>query len=118
MNLPKLFQKKNEGTSGKVQGIDTARKAQSKPAALKAARPKKPETTKKVSGKPSLPSVWVNTTRDYLREVVFELRKVVWPSRKETVGTTAVVLVIVGLCASFLGIIDFVLSRMVRLVVG
>ena len=32
------------------------------------------------------------------REVVYELRRVVWPSRKETIGSTSVVLVIVMLC--------------------
>jgi preprotein translocase subunit SecE len=118
MNLPKLFQKKNEGSSGKVQSIDTARKAASKSAPPK---PRKPEAAKKAVKKPGEPSVltvWTNTAREYLREVVYELRKVVWPSRKETMGTTSVVLVIVALSSVFLGIIDFVLSRIVRLLIG
>jgi len=122
MNLPKLFQKKNEGKSGKVQSIDTAKKASARTGTVKtAARPKKPDIAKKAvrkSGEPAAPKVWLNTASAYLREVVYELRKVVWPSRKETMGSTAVVLVIVGLSAAFLGIIDFFLSRMVRVFVG
>jgi preprotein translocase subunit SecE len=118
MNLPKLFQKKSE-SSGKVQSIETAKKAAIKPAAAKPGKPKKPEVAKKpVKKQAESRLAWVDTVRDYLREVVYELRKVVWPSRKETMGSTAVVLVIVGLSATFLGIVDFILSRLVRMLVG
>ncbi|MEN6437282.1 MAG: preprotein translocase subunit SecE [Syntrophobacter sp.] len=122
MNLPKLFQKKNEAKSGKVQSIDTAKKAGARTGTIKTvAKPKKPDIARKTvkkPGEPSAPKVWMNTARAYLREVVYELRKVVWPSRKETMGSTAVVLVIVGLSAAFLGVIDFFLSRIVRVFVG
>jgi len=102
-----------------VQSIETAKKAALKPAAPKPTKPKKAETAKKPVKKQAEPRMaWVDTVRDYLREVVYELKKVVWPSRKETVGSTAVVLVIVGISAVFLGIVDFVLSRLVRLLVG
>jgi preprotein translocase subunit SecE len=123
MNFPKLFQKKNEASSSKVQSIDTAKKAALKPAAAKSAiRPKKAAEGAKRAvrkpGEPSAPVAWFNITREYLREVIYELRKVVWPSRKETLGSTAIVLVIVGLSSVFLGIIDFFLSRLVRLFIG
>jgi len=49
---------------------------------------------------------------------VHELRRVSWPSRKETIGSTAVVLVLVLLASLFLGAVDLALSRLVRLVVG
>lgn len=119
MAFPKLFQKKNEGSSGKVQSIETAKKAAPKPTALKSAKPKKTESAKKPVKKTAENRMaWVEPARQYLREVVFELRKVVWPSRKETIGSTAVVLVIVGLSAVFLGIVDIILSRLVRLLIG
>lgn len=76
---------------------------------------------KKISKKPDLFSVplgWWKRFVQYLREVVHELRKVVFPSRKETIGSTAVVLVICVLAALFLGLVDSVLSRLVRLLVG
>jgi preprotein translocase subunit SecE len=125
----KLFAKKEQNSDKKPRGIETAKKAAAKaatakPAAAKAvatkpARLKKPDTTKKVVKKTvEGPRVWVDTARGYLREVVVELKKVIWPSRKETMGSTAIVLVIVGLSAVFLGIVDLVLSRLVKLLVG
>jgi len=114
----KLIEKKDETSNKKVQSIET-KKAAAKPVATKPAKPKKAELPKKAVKKPGgTPMVWVDTARDYLREVVFELRKVIWPSRKETMGSTAVVLVIVGLSAVFLGIVDLILSRLVKLLVG
>ncbi|MFO8112678.1 MAG: preprotein translocase subunit SecE [Desulfosalsimonadaceae bacterium] len=52
----------------------------------------------------------------YLREVRNELSKVVWPSRKDTSAMTAVVLVFVLIVSFFLGIIDFGLSSLVRII--
>lgn len=119
MDLSRLFPKKskeNEGQSEKVKRMDAFRKPAQKPA-----KPRKVEgAAKKVAKKPeeSKPALWVRQTREYLREVSYELRKVVWPSRKETIGSTIVVLVIVLLSAVFLGVADSILSRMVRLIVG
>ena len=114
----KLIEKKDEISNKKVQSVET-KKAATKPAATKPAKPKKAELPKKAVKKPGeTPIAWVDTARTYLREVVFELKKVIWPSRKETIGSTAVVLVIVGLAASFLGVVDLILSRLVKLLVG
>ncbi len=52
----------------------------------------------------------------FLREVKIELKKVTWPSRKQTMGSTAVVIVLVIIIAFFLGAIDIGLSRLIRLV--
>jgi preprotein translocase subunit SecE len=121
----KLSEKKDDSSNKKVQSIETARKTAAKSpapkaAAVKAARPKKAEVAKKtVSQKAGETSMaWIGVAREYLREVIVELKKVIWPSRKETLGSTAVVLVIVGLAAVFLGIVDLVLSRLVKLLVG
>jgi preprotein translocase subunit SecE len=51
-----------------------------------------------------------------LREVKVELKKVTWPSKKQTFGSTAVVLILVFIIAAFLGIVDMGLSGLVRLV--
>ncbi len=50
----------------------------------------------------------------FLREVKTELKKVTWPSRKDTLAGTAVVLVAVFIIALFLGIVDSALSALVR----
>jgi preprotein translocase subunit SecE len=49
----------------------------------------------------------------FLQEVWAELKKVHWPTRKETYAATAVVLVIVGIIALYLGTVDFVLSQII-----
>jgi preprotein translocase subunit SecE len=49
----------------------------------------------------------------FLRDVRSELRKVTFPSRKETLASTAVVIVVVLLIATYLGLIDFVLSMVI-----
>jgi preprotein translocase subunit SecE len=59
---------------------------------------------------------YFGTWIQFLREVRNELSKVVWPSRKETTGLTAVVLVFVLIVSFFLGIIDFGLSSLVRII--
>jgi preprotein translocase subunit SecE len=46
----------------------------------------------------------------FLRDVRSELRKVTFPSRKETLASTAVVIVVVFLMATYLGLIDLFLS--------
>jgi preprotein translocase subunit SecE len=53
----------------------------------------------------------------FVQEVWAELKKVHWPSRKETYAATAVVLVVAGIVALFLGAVDAILSQLVRLVV-
>ena len=52
----------------------------------------------------------------FLREVKVELKKVAWPSKKQTMGSTAVVLILVFIISAFLGIVDMGLSSLVRLV--
>jgi preprotein translocase subunit SecE len=50
----------------------------------------------------------------FLREVKVELRKVTWPSRKQTVGSTVVVIVLVMIISLFLGIVDIGLSKLAQ----
>jgi len=54
------------------------------------------------------------TTKQFFREVRVELKKVTWPSRKETIASTSVVLITVVIVSFFLGIVDLGLSRLVR----
>jgi preprotein translocase subunit SecE len=47
-----------------------------------------------------------------------ELKKVAWPSRKQTLGSLVVVLVLVFIISAFLGVVDMGLSSLVRLVLN
>ena len=51
--------------------------------------------------------------RGFLRESQFEMRKVTWPTRDETVRTTLVVAFVVVVVAILLGIIDYVLKSLI-----
>jgi len=50
----------------------------------------------------------------FLSEVKSEVKKVTWPSRKEALGGTAVVLLVVFFMALFLGLVDLLLSKIVE----
>jgi preprotein translocase subunit SecE len=52
----------------------------------------------------------------FLREVKIELKKVTWPTRKQTMGSTLVVIVLVMIISLFLGLVDLGLSTVVRAV--
>lgn len=54
----------------------------------------------------------------FLREVVSELRKVIWPTRRELVVYTAVVLVFVSFMVAFVALLDMGLGRAVLGVFG
>src|SRR5450759_3719 len=51
--------------------------------------------------------------REYLAESQFELRKVVWPTREETLRTTLVIIVVVIILSALLGVIDVMLKWVV-----
>ena len=69
----------------------------------------KSESSGKIQG-------WWGQSMQFLREVKVELKKVAWPSRKQTLGSTAVVLILVFIISAFLGVVDMGLSSLVRLV--
>ena len=50
----------------------------------------------------------------FLREVKVELKKVTWPSRKQTLGSTLVVIILVIIISLFLGVVDIGLSGIIR----
>jgi preprotein translocase subunit SecE len=55
---------------------------------------------------------------EYVRQVRQETSKVTWPSRKETMVTTAMVFVMVVLAAIFFFLADLALSSGIRLILG
>lgn len=52
----------------------------------------------------------------FIREARAELRKVVWPNRKELVTYTIVTLVTVAIVAVFLGLVDLIVYQLLALV--
>jgi preprotein translocase subunit SecE len=62
---------------------------------------------------PPVKQYWAQT-KNFLAEAVQDLKKVTWPNRKETLGTTGVVLILVFFIGAYLGLVDFLLSRVVQ----
>jgi preprotein translocase subunit SecE len=56
---------------------------------------------------------YIEKVTTFLQEVQAETKKVTWPSRRDVLGSTMVVIVGVFIVASFLGIIDFALSLVI-----
>jgi len=55
---------------------------------------------------------------DFIRDVRSELRKVAWPSQRETINLTAVVIAFSVAVGLFLGGIDYVFQELFRLLLG
>ena len=56
--------------------------------------------------------------KSFLESVKIELGKVTWPTRKETIATSGVVVVIVLIISIYLGACDIVLAKLMRLILG
>jgi preprotein translocase subunit SecE len=52
--------------------------------------------------------------KDYFREVYMEGKRVTWPSRKDALKGTYVVLITTVVAAAFLGMVDVGLAKMVQ----
>ena len=55
---------------------------------------------------------------NYLKQVVAELRKVIWPNRKQMIGYTTVVLVFLVFMVALIGGVDLGLAKLVMWVFG
>jgi preprotein translocase subunit SecE len=64
------------------------------------------------------PPSWPFRLLNFFREAKKELSRVTWPTRKETVKSTGVLLVLVAISAAYLGLVDSFLSWVLRLLVG
>ena len=62
-------------------------------------------------------SLWARITL-FLRQMVAELRKVIWPTRKELITYTWVVIVFVAVITAIVGVYDLVFTRLVLQVFG
>ena len=90
----------------KTKKTGTSKKARAGKAAKK---PKKP------ADRSANPFVFVY---NYLKQVVAEMRKVIWPNRKQMLTYTSVVLAFLAFMVALVGLADFGLTKLVLLVFG
>jgi preprotein translocase subunit SecE len=55
---------------------------------------------------------------EFVQEAWQELKKVHWPSRKETYAATLVVIVVVVLMSIYLALVDLALTKAIQAVIG
>ena len=79
----------------------------------KKAKPKKPKKTTTGPDRNPFVFVW-----NYLKQVVAELRKVIWPNRKQMASYTGVVLAFLVFMVALIGGVDLGLGKLVLLVFG
>ena len=60
----------------------------------------------------------VEKVTNYLSEVRVELSKVIWPKRQEVVRLTLVVLAISVIVGTYLGVWDFVFTKILEVVIS
>ena len=81
----------------------------------KAKKAKKAKKARKSDEPSSNPFIFVF---NYLKQVVAELRKVIWPNRKQMGSYTSVVLAFLVFMVTFIGLVDLGLAKLVLWVFG
>jgi preprotein translocase subunit SecE len=97
---------RREGTTATAVATDAG--------AVKNGDGKKPKTAKK-DGPSRNPFAFVF---NYLKQVIAELRKVIWPNRKQMVSYTTVVLVFLAFMVALIGGVDYGFAKLITLVFG
>ncbi len=86
--------------------------AEAAPKAAVAVRKPQPQSAPAPTG--PVADNFLTRSVQFLREVKIELKKVTWPTRKQTLGSTLVVLILVMVISLFLGVVDMGLSTLIR----
>jgi preprotein translocase subunit SecE len=99
--------KKAQNTVASAQGRQNGANAKAAPVLKKHTASDK---AKSLSAEPNI----MQKSVQFLREVKIELKKVTWPTRKQTMGSTVVVIVLVMIISLFLGLVDVSLSKLMQ----
>lgn len=117
--------KKKKRDAGIADSGTAGNAAAAKPTAMAAApvkdAAKKPALSQKKAlakarQEPGKIKGYLDKSIQFLREVKVELKKVTWPTRKQTMGSTVVVIILVMIISLFLGVVDVGLSSFIRVV--
>jgi len=63
-------------------------------------------------------SVIIKKVRQFLVESKVELKKVTWPTSRQALASTSVVIVVVIIVSVFLGLVDFGLTKIIKVFLG
>ena len=116
----KKKQRAEEAASDGIGNDAVAKKTESSPSSVRSIKvksyPSRQKALTRAEAEPGKFKGYINKGLQFLREVKVELKKVVWPTRKQTLGSTVVVLILVMIVSIFLGMVDVGLSSLIRVV--
>jgi preprotein translocase subunit SecE len=96
---------------------EKAEKTTAEKAKIEKAKVEKPKVEKAKNDKPNFLQRWGIGLRRWFNETIGELRKVNWPTRKEAINLTIIVLVVTFAMAIFLGGLDFIFTKLMALII-
>ena len=76
------------------------------------------ENTGKKPGFFSKVKTWFSNRAKYFRDTKSEMKKVVWPTKKQVINNTIVVLVVVAVCALAILLLDALFGFLMHLLIG
>jgi len=85
-------------------------------AAAQEVQKKRPPAPQKKPSTGTIKIAYLENGIQFLREAKAELKKVTWPSKKQTIGSTVVVIILVVIISLFLGVVDLALSSLIHVV--
>jgi preprotein translocase subunit SecE len=95
--------------------VEVVKEDKAKKGASKTGKAKAVKKPRKSGERSANPFVFVY---NYLKQVVVEMRKVIWPNRKQMLTYTSVVLAFLAFMVALVGLADFGLAKLVMLVFG
>jgi len=60
----------------------------------------------------------IEKIEQFLKEAWVELKKVTWPTPKQALVSTSVVIIVTLIVSAFLGLVDFGLTKLIRMILG
>ena len=60
----------------------------------------------------------IEQAKHFIQDVNQEVRRVTWPTSKELIGATVVVVLTTGILAGLLALYDLVISRLLRVILS
>jgi preprotein translocase subunit SecE len=60
----------------------------------------------------------IEKIEQFLKEAWIELKKVTWPTPKQALVSTSVVIIVTLIVSAFLGLVDFGLTKLIRMILG
>ena len=105
-------------TEPAAKGANKTAAAEARKGLVKAKSPKKGDKKAQAGSAQAGLGAKITQLKDFFEESKVEIKKVTWPSRKETVTTSIAVVVLVFVMSIFLGVMDLALGKLVQLILS